>query len=315
MIYSRAGNQQFWQRIIFQLNAEAKATVVELVEALQQLRLVFSKWMLLLKLPAVMLPGDLGAATDLLVLKCAGNFFRENNGAALLDSFEIALAETLSPRAVQVLDATVVHRSAYLKIYDEGIPAAGILKDGQSATLENVPFPSIAVPVDVVPQYMVYAAGTVLLAPFLTTFFNNLQLLEAGQWKNKEAQYHAVHLLRYLATGLQQAPEYELVLEKIICGLAVEAPVPLEITLTAAECSEAEDLLLSVISHWSALKNTSVQGLQESFLKREGIVKPKEMGWLLQVERKTVDVLTDSIPWGYSIVALPWNEYIIYVEW
>jgi hypothetical protein len=35
----------------------------------------------------------------------------------------------------------------------------------------------------------------------------------------------------------------------------------------------------------------------------------------LQVERKTLDVLLDSIPWGFSTVLLPWNPQPLFVEW
>ncbi len=83
--------------------------------------------------------------------------------------------------------------------------------------------------------------------------------------------------------------------------------------------AEAEQLLAAVIAHWSALKNTSVNGLRESFLKRDAILtrsaSASDGGWLLQVERKTLDILLDSIPWGYNQVRLPWNDYIIMVEW
>ncbi len=41
----------------------------------------------------------------------------------------------------------------------------------------------------------------------------------------------------------------------------------------------------------------------------------KENGWLLQVEKKTADVLLESIPWGFSTLAFSWNNYIIFTEW
>ena len=56
-------------------------------------------------------------------------------------------------------------------------------------------------------------------------------------------------------------------------------------------------------------------GLRDAFLKRDGLLIKKEDGWLLQVERKTLDVLLDKIPWGYSTVSLPWNSYLVFVEW
>jgi hypothetical protein len=58
-----------------------------------------------------------------------------------------------------------------------------------------------------------------------------------------------------------------------------------------------------------------VNGLRENFLKRDGLIRKKENDWHLHVERKTMDVLLDRIPWGYSMVQLPWSTYFISVEW
>lgn len=158
-------------------------------------------------------------------------------------------------------------------------------------------------------------AGIILLGAFLNTFFTNLNLLNGAGWKSKDAQYRAVHLLKFLSTGEQQNPEFNLNLEKIICGLNVDESLPVDIVLTDAETGEAQSLLESVIEHWKILKNTSVTGLRESFLKRDGLIQKKEMDWLLQVERKTLDVLIDSISWGYSTLHFPWAEHKLLVEW
>ena len=118
-----------------------------------------------------------------------------------------------------------------------------------------------------------------------------------------------------LGTGLPNQPEYGLILEKICCSLSPDEPVPMEIELEEKEITEAGRLLTAVITHWAALKNTSIDGLRDSFFKREGILTRKGNGWLLQVERKTLDVLVDRIPWVYNPVRLPWNDYLITVEW
>jgi len=146
------------------------------------------------------------------------------------------------------------------------------------------------------------------LGAFLNSFFTNLDLLDGAYWKSKEAQYRAVHLLKFLSSGEQQNPEFNLTLEKIICGLSPEESLPVDIILTADETNEAQSLLESVIEHWKVLKNTSVNGLRESFLKRDGLLKKIEMDWLLQVERKTLDVLIDTIPWGFSTLRFPWTH-------
>jgi hypothetical protein len=111
------------------------------------------------------------------------------------------------------------------------------------------------------------------------------------------------------------APEYALVFEKILCGMPVDAPIPLDVALDDREIEEAESLLKAVITHWSILRNTTTEGLRETFFKRDGLLTKKENGWLLQVERKTLDVLLDNIPWGYSTITLLWNKYLVFVEW
>jgi len=164
-------------------------------------------------------------------------------------------------------------------------------------------------------RYVVHHAGVILLTPFFRQFFDNCGLLEGPEWNSKDSQYQAVHLLKYLASGLNKTAEYSLVLEKLICGLAIEEPIPLVVDLQMQQMDQAQELLASVIEHWQALKNTSINGLREAFLKRDGLITRKNDGWLLQVERKTLDVLLDSTPWGYSMITLPWNGYLIHVEW
>jgi Contractile injection system tape measure protein len=164
-------------------------------------------------------------------------------------------------------------------------------------------------------KLLVKHAGIILLAPFLKPFFTKLQLLDAGQWVSSEAQVKGIYLLKYLADGEQQHPEYQLVLEKLLCGMPLNQPLEAAPVFLPSETAEADELLQSVLEHWKQLKNTSANGLRESFFKRDGIITAKENNWLLQVERKTVDVLLDSIPWGFSTISLPWNEYIIFTEW
>ena len=164
-------------------------------------------------------------------------------------------------------------------------------------------------------KYIVKEAGIILLSPFFQQLFAKLQLYDRSGWTSKEAAWRAVHIIKFLSTGQQQLPEYTLVLEKLLCGLLPEEPVPLEISLSDTEIEEATRLLESVLEHWKALRNTSLTSLRETFFKRDGLITRKENDWLLQVERKTLDVLLDSMPWGYSAVSLPWNNYIIYTEW
>jgi hypothetical protein len=72
----------------------------------------------------------------------------------------------------------------------------------------------------------------------------------------------------------------------------------------------------AAIRHWGALGSASPDGLREGFLQREGKLEKRADGWRLIVERKTIDVLLDRLPWGVGMVALPWmGEEVVWVEW
>ncbi len=164
-------------------------------------------------------------------------------------------------------------------------------------------------------KLVTHTSGIVLLYPFLKPFFTELELLREGQWKDADAQVRAVHLLHHLATGVQEQPEWNLVLEKFMCGLRPEIPIERQLRLSDAEMAECESLLSSVIEHWLALKNTSPRGLRETFLRRDGLLRPTDKGYRLQVARKTQDVLLDALPWTFYIIKPAWNDYLIEVLW
>jgi hypothetical protein len=158
-------------------------------------------------------------------------------------------------------------------------------------------------------------SGILILHYFLKPFFEDLKLFVAGKFVNDKARQRAVLLLHYLATGESGAAEFDLPLEKILCGYPLESTLPNRIVLTRKERAESEKLLNAVIDYWVPLRNTSIEGLRNTFLQREGKLVTKENGWLLIVEQKTVDILLDKLPWGFSTIRLPWMEQILNVDW
>ena len=159
-------------------------------------------------------------------------------------------------------------------------------------------------------------AGIVLLSPFLPMVFQELNLLKNRQFINQKVAHKAVFFLQYLATGKTKSPEYFLLLNKILCGLPINESIPIEVKLTKKEKQEAQELLQNVIENWSAIKNTSVSGLQISFLQREGkLTRQKDDSWQLKVERKGFDMLRDAIPWGFNIIKHEWMNKPVFVEW
>ncbi len=160
-------------------------------------------------------------------------------------------------------------------------------------------------------------AGLIILHPFLQNLFHATGLMQSGKFIDDFGKQKAAHLLQYLANGQQQLPEYLMPLNKILCGIGEEGHINRFIKLEEAEIKEANELLQAVIKHWPALKDTSVEALRETFLQRNGKLSfnGRDGYWKLQVERKTVDVLLDKIPWGYSYIQLPWMKYALVTDW
>jgi Contractile injection system tape measure protein len=158
-------------------------------------------------------------------------------------------------------------------------------------------------------------AGLVLLWPFFTRLFTRCGWLNGMQFASPEAAYRAVHLLHYIATKQEQPPEYQLVLNKLLCGISKAAPVVKELELTTEEKQIGEELLGAVIKQWTVLGNTSVQGLRETFLERNGqlLFTPEHV--VLRVERKAFDKLLGRLPWAINLIRLPWMKQPLYVEW
>ncbi len=156
-------------------------------------------------------------------------------------------------------------------------------------------------------------AGLVLLHPFLSRFFETLHIS-----KNEEitSPARAIKLLHFLATGQTSAPEYLLVLPKILCGVPVFAPVTIDEIMNDNESDESMALLTAVILHWSALRNTGPDALRETFLKRRGkLYMESGKEWVLKVESQTFDVLLGQLPWGIEHIKLPWMKQMLRVEW
>jgi hypothetical protein len=158
-------------------------------------------------------------------------------------------------------------------------------------------------------------AGLVLLHPFLRPYFEDVGLLREDHFQDATCQQTAIYLLHYLATRQTDAPEYELVLPKLLCGWPLNEPV-MSPELPPAALQEAEHLLQTVIDYWQALKSTSADGLREGFLQRQGkLARTGDNAWKLQVEQQSIDILLSRLPWGISVVKLPWMETLLMVEW
>jgi len=157
-------------------------------------------------------------------------------------------------------------------------------------------------------------AGLILLHPFLQRFFENLNLLDNNAIKPTKLE-EAMHILHYLVCKKEQPYEHELLFEKFICNVPLKHPVKRDIQLTDDQKESCEVLLTSALNHWEGLKTNSVDALRSEFLMREGKLLATDEHYKLFVQRKTQDILLETLPWNLSITKIPWKKKMILIDW
>ena len=158
-------------------------------------------------------------------------------------------------------------------------------------------------------------AGIVLLSPYFPRLYTMLGLTEGADFKDEDAKVKAIYALQYAAFENTESPEHELILNKILVGLDTEAPIPSKIDLTDEEKETITSMLNGAKQNWPKLKNTSIEGLREAFLQREGKLAETEDHYLLTVEEKAYDILLDSLPWNFRMIKHLWMGKMIQVKW
>lgn len=156
-------------------------------------------------------------------------------------------------------------------------------------------------------------AGLVLVAAFLPALFAKLNLTADNVITQTT---DAVCLLNVIATGNTPVDETELVLPKLLCGLHPSQAIEVSsFQLSDAMQEEMKNMLSSVIEYWNVLGDTSVECLQESFLKRNGKLMLHKGEWIVQVEQQPYDMLLQQLPWNMTMIQLPWMKQMLKSEW
>ncbi|MBY0571866.1 MAG: hypothetical protein K2P61_11310 [Burkholderiaceae bacterium] len=158
-------------------------------------------------------------------------------------------------------------------------------------------------------------AGLVIVAPYIQRLFGILELTKNSAFIDDAAAQRAIHLLQYIVTGEEQTPEYQLTLNKLLCGIHGGVPIIAGIQMTDHEKEVIQQMLVGVITHWSAIGKTSIQGLRETFLQREGHLFKQEESWQLHIPSATFDMLLDRLPWSFSMIKFPWMPEPLHVTW
>jgi len=158
-------------------------------------------------------------------------------------------------------------------------------------------------------------AGLVLLWPFLQPFADRLGLLQDRQFRSPAHALRLAVLLQVLATGDAEPPEFQLPLNKLLCGLPLDTPLLLDDPLRSDELDECSALLAAVVLAAPVLRQMSADGLRQAFLQRAGQLSTQDGHWLLRVERAAHDLVLDRFPWSAAIVRLPWMPRLLQVQW
>lgn len=158
-------------------------------------------------------------------------------------------------------------------------------------------------------------AGIVILNNYVEMLLNRLGLLHENQFKDTDSQLKAIQYLQYVVTGLTETKEIFLPLNKIMCGLSIAAPVMENIEISDSEKNLINGLISAVISHWSVIGQTSIDGFRGNWLVRDGLLLEKEDRWELTVEKRAYDVLIHQSPFSFSIIKYPWMQKPLHVTW
>ena len=165
----------------------------------------------------------------------------------------------------------------------------------------------------------IHNAGLILIAPFFRHVFEALGFIENKAFTTIEMHQRAVLLSQYLVTHETQLPEYQLVLNKLLCGYPLDETLPATFEPTEAEQKACTELYETIKENWGAMKRTSEGVFRTSFLQRMGKLQKRTMdeAWQLTVERQTIDILFETVPpkWSFGFVKLPWMVSPIWTEW
>lgn len=165
----------------------------------------------------------------------------------------------------------------------------------------------------------IHNAGLVLATAFLPHLFRSLDYLEpegsGSHWADETCPARAVHLLQWLVDERTDAPEPQLALNKILCGLDPAEPAAAAVTFTERELHIGQNLLATILARWPPLAESSIDALRQTFFQREGRVALCEQGWSLEVETRVLDILLDQLPWGISTILHPWMDKPLTVRW
>ncbi|MCG1053443.1 hypothetical protein KQH49_00090 [Mycetohabitans sp. B5] len=165
-------------------------------------------------------------------------------------------------------------------------------------------------------EFAVLNAGLVLLWPMLPGLFRTLALLDdANHFIDVSAPSIAAGWLDELAWGDDTVAEWRTPVNKLLCGVALDAMLP-DWQPDPTVRVQLSGWLAALPSRLPGLHRCGVTDVRQLFLQRPGMLthQPNKR-WTLQVEPHAADVLLHAIPWPLEQVWLPWCNDLLCVEW
>ncbi|WP_338926044.1 hypothetical protein IHE33_00055 [Mycetohabitans endofungorum] len=165
-------------------------------------------------------------------------------------------------------------------------------------------------------EFAVLNAGLVLLWPMLPGLFRTLALLDdANHFIDASAPLIAAGWLDELAWGDDTVAEWRTPVNKLLCGVALDAMLP-DWQPDPTVRAQLNGWLAALPSRLPGLHRCSVTDVRQLFLQRPGMLtRQPNKRWTLQVEPHAADVLLHTIPWPLEQVWFPWCNDSLCVEW
>jgi hypothetical protein len=161
----------------------------------------------------------------------------------------------------------------------------------------------------------IHNAGLVIASAYIPMLFKRLELTDGRKFVDKQSQLQALFCLQWMTNSTNNAPEYQLLLNKVLCGIAPSTAIPQQVALPAGAEALIEGLLNAIIAHWRVLGKTSISGLQSTFIQREGVLNVTPEHWQLNIIPGAFDMLLDQLPWSFQTIKYPWMDIPLFVSW
>ncbi len=176
--------------------------------------------------------------------------------------------------------------------------------------------PVVSIPLD--EEIYVENGGVGIIYLFLITLFKAFNFLTEDKkaFVSTEAQIRAIHQIQYCCFGEIDSPEERMVMAKLLVGWGINTPLdPLETPFGTEDIENCDVILGMVCTQWGVMKNAGIDYLRKTFIQRDARLKYEGKDWVLRVEQNGIDVLKNKIPWGTNPIRMPWNDFVIEVEW